>query len=234
MNPRIAPVEPPYEPESEDALRALMGRRRAGRPLRAVPGRSPIPAASLERFRQTGSTLLLVRYARPRSTARRSIHRGPPGARGVRSGRAPVGSPPARLGEDCARDLQRHARRLPSTSAIAPSSRWPTSCTTHRGVSDGLWARLADAGRPTARRLLAALAAGFTGSSPTCARPARVAPEALGGALPAPADRRGRSSSRQRGYRERQDGGRSTSAVRQWARSLGDRAMRGGPARNPA
>lgn len=56
MPPRIAPVEPPYEPEVEDALRRLMGNVEA-EPLslfRTLAHHRQI----LDRFRQIGSTLL--------------------------------------------------------------------------------------------------------------------------------------------------------------------------------
>lgn len=56
MPPRIAPVEPPYEPEVADTLRRLMGAVDA-EPLnlfRTIAHHRPL----LERFRQTGSTLL--------------------------------------------------------------------------------------------------------------------------------------------------------------------------------
>jgi len=56
MTPRLPPLTPPYEPEIEASLRRLMGRVDAD-PLALFRTIAHHPAL-LERFRQTGSTLL--------------------------------------------------------------------------------------------------------------------------------------------------------------------------------
>jgi alkylhydroperoxidase family enzyme len=57
MTPRIAPVEPPYTPEVEDALRRLMGAAAHLEPLRLFRTIAHHEVL-LERFRQIGSSLL--------------------------------------------------------------------------------------------------------------------------------------------------------------------------------
>ena len=57
MTIRLSPLTPPYEPEIDEALQRLMGRRPDVEPLALFRTIAHHPAL-LERFRQTGSTLL--------------------------------------------------------------------------------------------------------------------------------------------------------------------------------
>jgi hypothetical protein len=90
---RLAPLDPPYEPKVDDALKRLMG------PVDAEPlnlfRTIAHHDALLDRFRQIGSSLLSFGRL-PTTSARWSSCAPPRAAGGVRVGRAQDGLPERR------------------------------------------------------------------------------------------------------------------------------------------